>query len=146
MNARPCLIAFTVLSILGGQTPGDSEFWHSLEQNEKVAFVQGVYTGLAQSLEILRTEGARQKHQDPYWSPPFVHEHSAQRLKEYYLKEGSFDYTQAVDLLDAFYTNPDNAHVDIMVALHILMLHQNGETRRANELLLLKQRDTLEGR
>ena len=128
-----------------GQTD-DRDFWLSLGEDEKVAFVKGVYTALNTSLQILGAEAARQKSQDPYWVPPFVHQNSAHRLREFYGDPSQTDYLTIARRIDAFYSNPDNAHIDIMYALRILMLHEAGEVQRANELLLIKQKEVLKGR
>lgn len=138
--AAPCLLA-----ILGGQDTHDRDFWQSLDEGERVVLIQGVYRGLTESLEIMGEEAIRQRNRDPYWTPPFVHEYSAKRLKEYYSENVGYDYALIAGLVDAFYSNPDNAHIDIMYALHVIMLHQEGETTRANELLLLKQKEVLKG-
>ncbi len=62
------------------------------------------------------------------------------RLNEFYSKRESEDYELFISLMDAFYSNPDNTHIPVMDALHIIMLHESGERTRANELLLRKQR------
>ena len=131
---------------LFGQETGDRDFWQSLDENERIVFIKGVYSGLTESLRILSEEAIRQKNQDRYWVPPFVHEYSTRRLKEFYAEEIGYDYVLIAGLLDAFYSNPDNAHIPIMHALQIIILHQAGETRRANELLLIKQKEVLKGR
>ncbi|MFQ6616174.1 MAG: hypothetical protein ACE5HZ_05320 [Fidelibacterota bacterium] len=124
----------------------DSEFWNSLNDGEKIVFLQGVYTGLFESLQVMGEEASRQKDRDPYWIPPFVHERTTRQVKEYFSDTLGFDYKTMSGLLDAFYSNPDNGDIDVMSALHILMLHQDGHIRRANELLLMKQRETLKDR
>lgn len=131
---------------LVGQDTSGRDFWQSLDENERIVFIEGVYVGLHESLNVMNEEAVRQKNQDPYWAPPFVHSHSARRLKEYFPAEKDFDYGLIVGHLDAFYSNPDNAHIDIMYSLHVITLNQAGQTRRANELLLLKQKEVLKGR
>ena len=139
-------IFFIISQILPGQPDSDREFWQSLNEQEKVIFLQGIYAGLSKGLDVIGEEAARQKARDPFWTPPFALENSTNRLKEYYSEKIGFDYTTIAKLLDAFYSNPDNAHIDILYALRVLMLYQNGQQRRANELLLLKQKEFLRGR
>lgn len=124
----------------------DSEFWNSLNDEEKIVFLHGAYKGLSESLQVMGKEAERQKGRDPYWVPPFVHERTARHLKEYFSDTLGFDYQTMAGLLDAFYANPDNSHIDVMSALHILMLHHDGHVRRANEMLLMKQREVLKDR
>lgn len=134
------------ISIVSQDLMQDSEFWNSVELEEKIAFLKGVYTGLGKSLEVMGKEAARQEDRDPHWVPPFVHERSAYLLREFFSDTLGFDYKTLADLLDVFYANPDNIHIDVMSALHILALHQNGHLRRANEMLLMKQREALKDR
>ena len=138
------IICFT--SNIFSQITGDCDFWQSLDEKEQIVYVKGIYTGLSESLKILREEAIRQKTQDPYWVPSFVLDYSNSKLKEYYSEEVDYDYVLIAKLLNAFYSNPDNIHIRIMDGLQILILHQAGETRRANELLLIKQKELLKGR
>ena len=69
---------------VSAQDGADYSFWSDLEDDKKVAFVQGYYTGLARGLKILGQEAARMRNQDKYWSPPFSHENSAKRISEFF--------------------------------------------------------------
>ena len=69
---------------VSAQDGADYSFWSNLEDDKKVAFVQGYYTGLARGLIILGQEAARMRNQDKYWSPPFSHENSAKRISEFF--------------------------------------------------------------
>ncbi|MDP6457254.1 MAG: hypothetical protein QF613_03135 [Candidatus Marinimicrobia bacterium] len=142
---RKTLFILLMITVLGGQDRSESDFWQSLSDSGKVLFLQGLYTGFTESLNILQQEALRQKREDAYWSPPFSHENSAKRLKEYYADEMPA-YEVIAAFLDAFYSNPDNLHIEFLDALHIVMLHQNGKIQRANELLLMKQKELLKGR
>lgn len=144
---RKLVIAIILIcSLVQAQPESDSEYWSELSSDQKVTFIKGIYTGVARSLQILNEEAARQQKRDPYWAQPFVHENSIKRLNEIYSEKIGHDFEWMVALLDAFYSNPDNSHIPVMDALHILMLHESGETTRANELLLRKQRIRFEGR
>lgn len=141
------LIAITLFASLTQAQPGsDSEYWSALTSDQKVIFIKGIYTGVARSLQIMSEEGDRQKKRNPYWAQPFVHENSIERLNEFYSQRESEDYELFISLMDAFYSNPDNTHIPVMDALHIIMLHESGERTRANEILLRKQRTRFEGR
>ena len=142
---RKTLFILLMVTVLGGQNSSESDFWQSLNDSGKVLFLQGLYTGFTESLLTLQGEAVRQKREDAYWSPPFSHENSAKRMKEYYADEMP-DHEVIAAFLDAFYSNPDNLHIELLDALHIVMLHQNGKIRRANELLLMKQMELLKGR
>lgn len=122
------------------------EYWQSLSENEKVSFITGVYSGFTESLDIMGHEAKRQQKKDKYWTSPFSLEKSAIDIKEYYSPKIGYDYELITKLLDAFYTNPDNDQIELIFALHILILHQEGEVRRANELLLHKQKEYLLGK
>ncbi|MFQ6607894.1 MAG: hypothetical protein ACE5EE_05075 [Fidelibacterota bacterium] len=135
-----------VSTILHAQPESDSEYWLSLTQEQKITFLQGIYTGITKSLQVLTEEATRQEKKDRFWSPPFVHENSIKRLNELYSEKVGQDFEWMATLVNSFYANPDNYHISIMDALQILMLHESGEISRANELLLVKQRAQLEGR
>ena len=49
---------------VSAQDGADYSFWSDLEDDKKVAFVQGYYTGLARGLKILGQEAARMRRQD----------------------------------------------------------------------------------
>ncbi|MBC8174271.1 MAG: hypothetical protein H8E82_01245 [Candidatus Marinimicrobia bacterium] len=131
---------------LTAQNQYESDFWLSLDMKEKVIFLQGVYKGLTKGLVVMENEVKRQEANDPFWRSPFVLENSAATLNEYFSEKIGYDYEQIAVLLDLFYSNSDNTHIDLMYALRVIMLHQDGEQHRANELLLIKQKEVLEGR
>jgi hypothetical protein len=144
---RKLTIAMTLfVSLMQAQPGSDSVYWSNLSEDQKVVLLQGIYTGVARSLQIMSEETNRQEKRDPYWAQPFVLENSIKRLNEFYTQEAESDYKLLLSLMDAFYSNPDNSHIPVMDALHIIMLHESGEQIRANKLLLRKQRERFEGR
>ena len=140
------LFTLLILTGLNGQVGGpDYAFWSSLENDKKVSFVQGYYTGLARGMKILRQEATRMRRQDKFWSPPFSHENSAKRMSEFFTNPMP-DYAEIAGMIDALYESPDNQHTPLETAIHILMLHRGGKEQRANALLLREQKRFLKGR
>ena len=153
MNENHILLKRFILFVLFGgfnlpvlaQDGADYSFWSDLEDDKKVAFVQGYYTGLARGLKVLGQEAARMRNQDKYWSPPFSHENSAKRISEFFT-DPMPDYAEIARMIDALYENSDNRHIKLETAIYILMLHHGGKEHRANTLLLREQKRVLKGK
>ena len=111
---------------VSAQDGADYSFWSNLEDDKKVAFVQGYYTGLARGLTILGQEAARMRNQDKYWSPPFSHENSAKRISEFFT-DPMPDYAEIARMIDALFENSDNRHIKLETVIYILMLHHGGK-------------------
>ena len=107
MHENHILLKRFILFILFGgfilpvsaQDGADYSFWSDLEDDKKVAFVQGYYTGLARGLKILGQEAARMRSQDKYWSPPFFHENSGKRISEFFT-DPMPDYAEIAQMCD----------------------------------------------
>ena len=107
------------------QDGADYSFWSDLEDDKKVAFVQGYYTGLARGLKVLGQEAARMRNQDKYWSPPFSHENSAKRISEFFT-DPMPDYAEIARMIDALFemvtldfplrAYGDNGQIDMTVS------------------------------
>ncbi len=54
MRLRSTLFALLMATAIHGQDGPDYTFWSSLEEERKVAFVQGYYTGLARGMSSMR--------------------------------------------------------------------------------------------
>ena len=130
---------------VSAQDGADYGFWSNLEDDKKVAFVQGYYTGLARGLKILGQEASRMQSQDKYWSPPFSHENSAKRISEFFT-DPMPDYAEIARMIDALYENSDNRHIKLETAIYIIMLHHGGKENRANTILLREQKRVLKGK
>ena len=114
-----------------------------MNNSEKYSFIQGFLTGMHESTVILKMEVNERLSNDPYWRPPLELDRTARKLKNYLHTDPNYDYNQLTDLIDIFYTNPDNNQIDLLTAMKILMLHENGKKQHANELLLMKQKEYL---
>ena len=153
MHENHILLKSIILFVLFGgfilpvsaQEGADYSFWSALEDDKKVAFVQGYYTGLARGLKVLGQEAARMRNQDKYWSPPFSHENSAKRISEFFT-DPMPDYAEIARMIDALFENSDNRHIKLETVIYILMLHHGGKEQRANTLLLREQKRVLKGK
>lgn len=139
-----------VLALLGSIAVGfgqlgdrGAEFWQGISAEAKVVFVQGLDVAFNRSMAILNEEIARQKSRDSYWRTPFELERSKDLIKEHFSPRVGRNYELVARLLDAFYSNPDNAPIDVVSAHRVVMLHNAGEVERANRLLLELQKGYL---
>lgn len=145
IQLRNSLYILFTFTFVFGQEDVDYNFWSELEHDSKVAFIQGYYMGLGRSMRILRQEASRMRRQDKFWSPPFSHENSAKRISEFF-PDPMPNYEEIPKMIDALYESPDNHHISIEMAVHILMLQYGGQEQRANSLLLREQKRLLKGR
>ncbi len=143
MNRIISTFIFLVSSFLLSQSPLDKTYWESMNQTEKFSFIQGFLTAIHESTVILKNEVNERLSHDPYWRPPLELDRTARKLKDYLHTDPDYDYTQLTNLIDIFYTNPDNNNIDLLTAIKILVLHENGKKQHANEMLLMKQKEYL---
>ena len=66
--------------------------------------------------------------------------------REYYARKLKYDFNMIRQLLDVFYTDPDNLLIPVPEAIRIIALREDGNRERANFLLLRERRKSLEGK
>ena len=60
---RKLTIAMTLfVSLMQAQPGSDSDYWINLSEDQKVVLLQGIYTGVARSLQIMSEETNRQEN------------------------------------------------------------------------------------
>ena len=134
------LVVLSVFSFVFSQTSTSSEFWTNYTEDEKIAFINGVYGTVAKLKAHHKAEVKKQYLHDDNWIEPYYIERFYEIANEYYSKEVGYDLKIISMHMDAFYTNSDNSNIPILEALRIVSLLQDGERRKANSRLLRSQK------
>lgn len=141
---RKVVILFIVAGLTGfcsGQATAPVNYWESLSKNEKIAFVNGVYGGMARLKQDHKREVRKQYNQDPNWVQPYYINRFYDIIDEYLAEDVGYYIEIIIEHMDAFYSNYDNSNIPVIEALRIVSLAQDGETSRANLLLLQAQKN-----
>jgi len=117
-----------------------AEFWGNLSVEEKVSFVNGVYSAISLLKKHHEHEVYRQHKHDPNWSQPYYIERYYNIIDEYQSETVGYDLRVIALHMDALYANYDNRKIPIMEALRIVSLSQDGDRSRADLKLLQAQR------
>jgi len=135
------LSLFLYLSFdLKAQNNSPSTYWTSLKKNEKIAFINGVYSTSAKVKYHHKQEVKKQYNQDPNWVEPYFIERFYEILDEHRSKKISYNVDIVADAMDAFYSNYDNLSIPILEAIRIVSLSQEGKTEKADIYLLKAQK------
>ena len=124
-----------------GQNLTPAEFWIGYTQEEKIAFINGVYGTVSKLKSHHKTEVKKQYMHDDNWVEPYYIERFYQISDEYLANEIGYNLKIIALHMDAFYSNSDNLNIPVMEALRIVSLMQDGENRTANTRLLRAQQN-----
>ena len=138
MKSIPLLIMF-IVTLLIGQGAAPSEFWKSYSQEEKIAFINGVYGTVSKLKAHHKSEVRKQYMHDDNWVEPYYIERFYQIADEYLANEIGYNLKIVALHIDAFYSNSDNVNIPVMEALRIVSLMQDGYNKTANSRLLRAQ-------
>ena len=125
---------------LKAQNNSPSTYWGSLKKNEKIAFINGVYSTSAKVKYHHKQEVKKQYNQDPNWVEPYFIERFYEILDEHRSKKIGYNVDIVADAMDAFYSNYDNGSIPILEAIRIVSLSQDGKTEKADIYLLKAQK------
>ena len=125
---------------LKAQNNSPSTYWASLKKNEKIAFINGVYSATAKAKYHHKQEVKKQYNQDPNWVEPYFIERFYEILDEHRSKKIGYNVDIIADARDAFYSNYDNGAIPILEAIRIVSLSQDGKTEKADTYLLKAQK------
>ena len=125
---------------LKAQNNSPSIYWASLKKNEKIAFINGVYSTSAKVKYHHKQEVKKQYNQDPNWVEPYFIERFYEILDEHRSKKIGYNVDIVADAMDAFYSNFDNGAIPILEAIRIVSLSQDGKTEKADIYLLKAQK------
>ena len=120
--------------------------WTRWEESRKEVYLRGFYAGLKVDRVLLREAQGSSYRRNPMESDPLTSERYKAARKEYFARRVKYDFKLLRDLVDVFYTHPDNLLIRVPEAVRIVMLQQAGNTERADFLLQRERRKTLEGK
>ncbi|MBC8400768.1 MAG: hypothetical protein H8E14_04710 [Candidatus Marinimicrobia bacterium] len=127
-------------SDLSAQLNTPAEYWDSLTDGEKLAFVNGAYTAISRMKSFHMEEVKKQYGHDPYWREPYFIERFYQILDQHLAEGVGYNIDIIAQAMNALYANFDNVRIPIVEALRIVSTAQDGDQQKANVLLLKAQR------
>jgi len=128
-----------ILSIGLAQNGYPSDFWNSYSQEEKIAFINGVYGTIEKMKAHHKAEVKKQFIHDKNWVEPYYIERFYELADEYRSVEVGYNLKIIALHMDAFYTNSDNYKIPLLEAVRIVSLMQDGDRKTANLRLLRAQ-------
>tara|TARA_B110000014_G_C20085978_1_gene567968 strand:- start:512 stop:940 length:429 start_codon:yes stop_codon:yes gene_type:complete len=131
------LLFFTVLH---SQSEAPADYWMKLIQGEKVAFVNGVYGGIARMKLHHEREVQKQYMKDPYWIQPYYINRFYDIVDEHISQDVTYDLNIVAGHIDALYANYDNRNIPLIEAIRIVSVAQDGEPQKADLILLRAQK------
>ncbi|NQT97894.1 MAG: hypothetical protein HQ562_09165 [Candidatus Marinimicrobia bacterium] len=134
------VISIGLVTDLNAQQNTPAEYWDSLTDGEKLAFVNGAYTAVSRMKSFHMEEVKMQYGHDPYWREPYFVERFYQILDQHLAEGVGYNIDIIAQAMDALYANFDNVRIPIIEALRIVSTAQDGEQQKANVLLLKAQR------
>ena len=139
MNKKVIFLLFC-FTIMFGQKKSPGSYWESLVNNEKAAFINGVYATGAKLKYHHKQEINKQYNQNPSWVEPYFVERFYEIIDEHRSRKAGYDVSVIAKALDAFYSNYDNIQIPLLEALRIVSLAQDGKTEKADLYLLKAQK------
>ena len=132
-------VFLTLFSFLYPQKNLPSHFWKKYNQDQKMAFINGVYGTVSKLKSHHKSEVRKQYMHNQNWIEPYYIERFYEIADEYRANSVGYDLTIIASHMDAFYSNSDNYNIPILEALRIVSLVQDGEQKKANIRLLRAQ-------
>ena len=139
MNKKVIFLLFC-FTIIFGQKKTPASYWESLVNNEKAAFINGVYATGAKLKYHHKQEINKQYNQNPSWVEPYFVDRFYEIIDEHRSRKAGYDVSVIAKALDAFYSNYDNIQIPLLEALRIVSLAQDGKTEKADLYLLKAQK------
>ena len=133
------MILFSFSVLIGGNNNTPVKFWNSYSNNEKIAFINGVYGTVEKLKAHHQVEVKKQYARDDNWVRPYYIERFYDIANEYRSGEVGYNLTIVASHMDAFYTNSDNFNIPVLEALRIVSLIQDGNSKLANLRLIKAQ-------
>ncbi len=137
---RVILLILLLVAGLKAQEITPAQYWQSLSDSEKVAFVNGAYA-MASRLKVHHEHEVNQQYyRDPNWIQPYYIERFYEIVEEHIAKEVGTHLEIITQAMDALYSNYDNRRIPVIEALRIVSVAQDGDGAKGNLLLLQAQR------
>lgn len=120
--------------------------WTRWDEGRQEAYLRGFYAGLKVDRLLLREAQGSSYRLNPMESDPLTTERYKQARREHYSRQVKYDFKLLRQLVDVFYSHPDNLSIPAPEAIRIVMLRQEGDAERADFLLMRERRKALEGK
>ncbi len=134
------LILVSISSGLIAQHSTPADYWGSLTDTEKLAFVNGAYTAMSRAKAVHIEEVKKMYGRDPYYREPYFIERFYEVVDEHIAEGVGYNIDIIVQAMDALYANYDNVLIPVIEALRVVSTAQDGDQQTANVLLLKAQR------
>ena len=140
MKLKFNLIFLACFAFGNAQNMAPADFWYSMGDKAKVAFVNGVYAATSAIKSHHKRQVREQYLHHPGWIQPYYIERFYDILDEQVSTEVGYDLGLITAHMDALYSNYDNQNIPLVKAIRIVSVDQDGEREKANLLLLKAQR------
>ena len=140
MKRKIILIFIGVLTFGNAQNTAPADYWNSLEEKTKIAFVNGVYASTAAIKSYHKRQVREQYLHHTGWIQPYYIERFYDILNEHVSTKVGYDLGLITAHMDALYSNYDNRNIPLVKAIRIVSVDQDGAREKANLLLLKAQR------
>ena len=140
MKLKIILIFFGFFTFGNAQKVAPADFWNSMGDKPKIAFVNGVYAATSAIKSHHKRQVREQYLHHPGWIQPYYIERFYDILNEHVSTKIGYDLGLITAHMDALYSNYDNQNIPLVKAIRIVSVDQDGEREKANFLLLKAQR------
>ncbi len=127
---------FLILNLSFSQERFPVDFWYSMEEGEKVSFVNGAYSAVS----AMKIHHQRQVNEQYVGNDSWVRPYFIDRYYEIVDEHISTNVKGHIDIvaqaMDAFYSNSDNANIPVMEAIRIVSMVQDDKDKKANRYLI----------
>ena len=110
-----------LFSLIYPQKNSPSHFWKKYNQDQKMAFINGVYGTVSKLKSHHKSEVRKQYMHKKNWIEPYYIERFYEIADEYRANSVGYDLTIIASHMDAFYSNSDN----FVNTLSTLLLDKN---------------------
>ena len=139
------VIMLMLPGIITAQQNITGRLWSQWDESRKVIFLARFYAGLLTDMAVFAQAEQDYSFRQPTESNPVsVDRYKAER-REYYSDNLKYDFNMIRQLLDVFYTDPDNLLIPVTEAIRIIALRADGNLERSEFLLMRERRKALEG-
>ena len=134
------LFVICLMGIVFTQEHTPADFWYSMQEAEKISFVNGAYTAVSAMKMHPQRQVKEQYIGNDNWVQPYYIDRYYEIVDEHISTnvEGNIDII--VKAMDAFYSNSDNANIPVIEAIRIVSMVQDDKDKKANLYLLKAQR------
>ncbi|MFC1619636.1 hypothetical protein ACFL45_06785 [Candidatus Neomarinimicrobiota bacterium] len=129
-----------------GQNERTGKSWTRWENDHKIIYLMGFYAGMRADGTIFQQAERDHPIDKPIQREPVSIDRYKAERKEYYSRHLKYDFKLIKELLDVFYTDPDNLEIPVPEAIRIIALRSEDQLERANFILLRERRKAMEGK